>query len=677
MKRRTFLGLAGGTAALAVIPVTLHAVPTLPSRPKAKAGDALSWIGYSGGRYTLSLPRAEMGQNISTSLKQIACAELGVSSDQIDVIRADTGSIAPYRATVGSESIQDFALPLAQACAALREAVAKGAVGQIDITALPRSSLRAFRSSALPAKVALVDGYEIVKGQPLFVADISLPGMLYGRVLRSPVSPEIASRPISWDGERARSKAGFVAIVQDDTLTLNNSIGLGIVAETPGALDRIEAALSVDWQNDRVPKDNQVEADLDIDRRVRQGGAHYNLESDPLDASGRWDIDLRIDTPIAGHAAIEPRAAVADMKEGGGRLWVGSQDPFFIRATLGDRFGYQKSSITVIPMRIGGGFGGKVIPLAEIEAAALSRETGRPVKVQWTRAQEFAFAYHRPATSHRVRARVRNGRVRDWSHRMASGHVIYSNAVLPKWMQFFTDLVGDHGAARNLKTPYKFDAQAVGYDLARLPIRTAAWRGLGAAPNTLASEMTMEACARSARIDPIDFRMSHITDDRLRAVLSAVKTLAGPAPNKGRGIGCGIYKGVSYGAVIADVELKNDQTPYVKRLYCAHECGQVINADQVRAQCEGNLAWSIGMVLSDQLTMADGGISENDFASAPIPTIADLPPMEIALIESDAPPTGAGETLMASAPAAIANAFVSLTGKQPQRLPFTANDFRA
>jgi len=677
MKRRSFLKLAGAGGTIAVILGCARSLPTIPSRPGAEASDALSWIAWRDGRYTLSLPRAELGQNIATGLKQIACAELDVPWDRVDVTHADTASIEPWRATVGSESVQDFALPLAQACAALREAVAEGQTGEVEVTERPWDDLRAFRPGALPQNVALVGVEEIVTGQPLFAADIRLPGMVYGRVLRASISPEIASAPAAWNAAAAQAEPGFVALIDDEALNMNNSVGLGLVAATPGGLERIEAALSVQWDQGGVPPDDRIDTTLDIDRRIAAGGTDYEVRDDTIDPATRWDVDIRIDTPLAAHAAIEPRAAVADLSPEGGRLWAGTQDPFFVRDTLRDRLG---GDITVIPMRTGGAFGGKVIPLVEIEAAALSRAVGRPVKVQWTRGQELALAYHRPPTRHRVQARLRDGRVHDWRHRMASGHVIYSSAVLPPWMQALTDLIGDDGAARNLATPYVIAAQSIGYDLDRLPIRTAAWRGLGAGPNTLASEVAMDAAARAAGADPVGFRLAHIEDPRLSRVLKTVQRLAGPGPagqRMGRGVGCGIYKGVSYGAVIADVARRGDGTAYVSRLYCAHECGRVVNPDQVRAQCEGNLVWSLGMVLSDRLTLSAGGIAEADFIDAPIPTMTDVPPREVALVETNAPPSGAGETLMASAPAAIANAFIAASGQIPARLTLPLDALRA
>ena len=369
---------------------------------------------------------------------------------------------------------------------------------------------------------------------------------------------------------------------------------------------------------------------------------------------------------------MEPRVAVADVSDKRARVWVGTQDPFYVRDKLADELHIDQDDLTVIPHRVGGGFGGKAVPLVEMEAAVLSRAVKAPVKVQWTRAQEMTHAYHRAPTSHRIRARLEEGRVKDWSHRFASAHVIFTNAAMPEWMHLFTNFIGDPGAARNADPAYGFGAKAIGYDLERLPVITGAWRGLGAGPNALAIEMAMEQCALIAGQSPIEFRLNHITDPRLTSVLKTVQKMAGPSPKAGRGVGCGVYKGVSYGAVIADMALNADGVPALKQLYCAHDCGKVVDADQVTAQCEGNMIWSLGMVLSDRLSLNAGAIDERDFVDSPIPSIADVPPMDIRLIESDAPFTGAGETLMASAPGAIVNAFTSLTGAPPARLPVNA-----
>ncbi|MEO1612678.1 MAG: molybdopterin cofactor-binding domain-containing protein, partial [Pseudomonadota bacterium] len=137
MNRRGFLSLAGGATAYALFANRAAALPTIPDRPDAETTDAMSWIAHKDGRYLLSVPRAELGQNVSTGLKRIACAELGVEPTAVDVTYADTQSIAPYRATVGSESVQDYAVPLALACASLREAVAGGGTGRVEVVERP------------------------------------------------------------------------------------------------------------------------------------------------------------------------------------------------------------------------------------------------------------------------------------------------------------------------------------------------------------------------------------------------------------------------------------------------------------------------------------------------------------------------------------------------------------
>lgn len=675
VSRRRFLAFGAG---LGVMFTAGCSLPVIPSRPSASAEDAGGWIKFHDGRYTLMLPRAEIGQNIATGLKQVALAELGIPAEQLTVHHASTGEIPPYRATVGSESIQDFALPLAQACTTLRDAVASGRTeGVLQVRERPLAELRAFQKRRAIPEIPLVQVEEIVTGQPLYAGDIRLPGMAYGRVLRAPVSPDIPSAPVDWNAGAAKSVPGFVALIAGEATVHLQSTGIGIVAETPGGLDRITEALQVRWRADAMPSQANIDQMLDIDRRISAGGPDKSVVDDGVSDGPAWDVDLRLDVPFAAHAAIEPRAAVADVGKDGAKLFVGSQDPFFVRDTVADRLGLDKDKVIVHPRRTGGAFGGKTIPMAEIEAAVLSAATGRPVKVQWTRAQEFRQAFHRPQSSHRLRARLQDGRITDWQHRQASGHVIFTNAGLPAWMQSITDFVGDKGVARGMLPPYAIDRRDIGYDLERLPVLTGPWRGLGAGPNSFAIECMMDECAHAAGVEPVVFRRNHITDLRLRAVLDAVIALPGlPADGAVRGVASGIYKGRSYCAVVADVRIAADGSPTVTGMWCAHDCGQVINPDQVRAQCEGNMVWGIGMVLSDRLQIEDGAITATDFADAPIPAMSDVPPMQVALLDGGAPPAGAGETVIVAAAAAVTNAIRAATGYRSRHLPVSAEELQ-
>ncbi len=679
MKRRAFLAAGSG---LTVTFLSACQLPVIPKRPLPDPADALSWIRFAEGRYTLFLPRVEMGQNILTSLKQIACEELGVGWSLVDARLPSTADIRRVRATVGSESIKAFALPLAQACATLRDAVAAGqTTGVLAAEARPVAELKSMRAGRFVGKALPIEqGRAIVRGEALYAADVRRPGMLFGRVLRAPASPELRSSLVAFDEAAARAVAGFVSLVRDPALTMLQAEGLGIVARTPGALDRIEAALAPRWQIDGAFERRDIDATVDIDRRLQASPSlRHRLHDDGIDRDAAWDVDLRIDVPLAAHAPIQPRAAVAELAGADGmQLWVGSQDVFYQRDVIAKRLGLDADKVLVHGRRVGGSFGGKTICTVELEASLLARAARAPVKVQWTRAQEFRLGYHRPPSSHRLRVRLKDGRIDQWWHAFASSHILFTNAGLPAWMQRITDFVGDDGVARGASPPYRANARRVEFDLTRLPVLTGPWRGLGAGPNLFAIECAIDECARSAKADPVRFRLDHIDDSRLARVLQRVAEAAGwgvaatpPAGRRrGRGVACGIYKAMSYAAVVADVEVDGTSGAIrVTQLWCAHDCGLAVNPDQVRAQCEGNLVWGIGMVLSEALPVARSQVSAQSFADSPIPRLHDVPPMQVILVDGGEPPTGAGETAIVAAGAAIANAVRDATQFRITRLP--------
>lgn len=672
--RRRFLAGAGAVLAVSFLPGCAN-LPVIPKRPAPDARAALGWIRHQGGHYVLVLPRVEMGQNIATALQQIACDELGVGPDRLAVELHATHRLERVRATVGSESVMDFALPLAQACATLRDALARGhTAGTLEAIPHPRAQLRGFQRQGpwVGQSPRLQQGLEIVTGQPLYASDVRLPGMLYGRVLRAVVPPELPSRLASADEAAARAVPGFVAVVRSPLLQMSGSEGLGIVARPPGALDRIEQALQTRWTTDGPPDTQALDRAIDIDRRLAARDRREHLLRDDAIPEGPWDVDLRFDIPLAAHAAIEPRVAVAQpWAESGLELWVGSQDVFYQRDVVCRRLGLADDQVRVHGCRVGGAFGGKTLCTVELEAAVLAQALRQPVKVQWTRAQEMVQAFHRPPSSHRVRARLQGGRLQHWRHDFASSHILFTGAALPAWMQKFTDLIGDKGVARGAELPYRVPAARTGFDLVRLPVHSGPWRGLGAGPNGFVIESAIDECARQAGLDPVAFRLQHIEQPRLRRVLEqAVATAlapprAGAGLLQGRGVACGIYKHSSFAAVVADVAV-DPATGAVRvlHLHCAHDCGMVVNPGQVRAQCEGNLVWGLGMVLVEQWTP-----QARSFGDAPIPRITELPRLTVHLVESAEPPSGAGETAIVASGAAIANAVRAASGWRLQRLP--------
>lgn len=679
--RRRFLAASGALLSVGFLP-GCASLPVIPKRPDPDAQAGLGWIRHQSGRYLLVVPRVEMGQNILTALKQIACDELGIDLAQLQVELHGTQRIGRVRATVGSESVSAFALPLARACATLREALRSGqSSGELQAREFAPQQLRSLsgRGTWVGRSPELEQGQAIVTGQPLFVSDVRLEGMVYGRVLRAPVPPEVASRLLAFDEPAARAVPGFVALVRNARLQMGAGEGLGIVARTPGALDRIERALAARWSG-QAPAAEALWQAVDIDRRMAARTRRDKYVHDDPMPDGRWDVDLRIDIPIAAHAAIEPRAAVAQPRPGGGlEMWVGSQDVFYQRDVVCRRLGLPEAQVVVHGCRVGGAFGGKTISTVELEAAVLAQALQRPIKVQWTRAQEFVQAFHRPPSSHRVRARLESGRLAHWSHDIASSHVLFTGAVVPPWMQKLTDLIGDDGVARGAALPYRAQARRTGFDLVRLPVHTGPWRALGAGPNGFVIESAIDECARSAGADPVAFRLQHLDHPRLRRVLEkAVATApAQPAARSGRllgrGVACGSYKEASFAAVVADVEVHPDSGQVrVLHMHCAHDCGRVIHPDQVRAQCEGNMVWGLGMVLVESWSP-----EARSFADAPVARMAELPSLSVELVDHGDPPTGAGETAIVAAGAAIANALRAATGWRLQRLPLQPQALQA
>lgn len=682
IRRRQLLGGAAATLSVAFLP-GCAVIPVIPKRPSPDTRAGLSWISHQSGMYVLTMPRVEIGQNITTALKQIACDELGIHPQKIQVKPHNTDGIERVRATVGSESIMDFALPLARACATLRQALENGQIsGRLEAIEFPREKLRAFSSQAqwVGHSPALAQGLEIVTGQPLFASDIRLPGMVYARVLRAPVPPEIPSQVTELDEIAARKVSGFIAIVRSKLLQMSSSEGLGIVAQTPGALDRIEQALNVQWRIDGKADAQSINQVIDIDQRLSKKTKREKYIRNDAIPDGKWDVDLRFDIPIASHAAIEPRVAIAQPTAAGGlNMWVGSQDVFYQRDVICRRLGIAEEKVNVQGCRVGGAFGGKTIATVELEAAVVAHELKLPVKVQWTRTQEFLQAFQRPPSSHRVRARLNNGRLAEWSHDFASSHILFTGAVLPAWIQKITDVIGDDGVARGAEMPYAAQAIRTGFDLVRLPVHTGPWRGLGAGPNVFVIESAIDECARIAGADPFIFRLAHIKSPRLRRVLEQAVTTAPVIPSSisgrliGRGIACGIYKKTSFAAVVADVEVDQISGEVkVLHMHCAHDCGNVVNPDQVRAQCEGNMVWGLGMVLVEKWTE-----NVSNFGESPIPRITQLPNLSVHLVNNDESPSGAGETAIVASGAAIANGIRAATGWRLSKLPVQPEDILA
>jgi isoquinoline 1-oxidoreductase beta subunit len=668
LSRRALLAGAGTLVVFGLGGCSL--IPPIPKRPEPTLADALGWMRVEAdGRIGLWCPRVEMGQGVQAALQAIVADALGIDRLRIVVHAPGTADIGLVKATVGSDSIRELRPLLQEACTTLR-------------AALPAATIAARPVAAAHPDPALL---AIVTGAQRYTADHRVPGLRHACVLHPPWRRELGPRLEHVDEAALRALPGFVALLHLPALD-----GPAIVADHPGALVALRAAAQARWQ--APPQAADPATLIDVDAAL--GAGRITKDSGSVHAAGPWSVDLRLDVPAAAHAAIEPRCALARFDADGALdVWCATQDPFYVRDVLARDQALPVERVRVHPQRLGGSFGGRTIATVEREAAFVARAIGAPVRLQWSREDEFQAGFHRPPSSHRVRVRVGpDGRITDWWHALSSSHVLFTNAAMPAWMQRITDLVGDDGTARGQHAPYAYVRARRSLTLTRLPIATGPWRGLGAGPNVLAIEAAMDAAARIAGQDPVDFRLRHLEGaaagphlqqpQRLADVLRRVAARARAAPPAapvapdvriGRGVACGVYKGRSVAAAVAEVEVGAD-TIVVRRLWCSHDCGAIVDADGVRAQVEGNLVWSLGIVLSDELTAPQGRPAATNFGTYALPRLAQMPALDIDLVDSGAPSSGAGETAIVAGAGAIYNALVAASGRMPARLPVRPAD---
>jgi CO/xanthine dehydrogenase Mo-binding subunit len=693
LSRRSILkGLGWATAGLVVTAGGAYGVSrrlALPYRGAPTSADASAWLRLTPeGLIEIVMPRAELGQGIAVSFRQVVAEETGFPLERIRALLPRTDLLPPARATVGSDSVRDFAPLLASAAAALAAVLKRAGVvdgkappaGFDALAASPRLIDAAAIGKAVP--VSLKPGAKwmvgtepptdaicaIVTGnEQLYADDVRLPGMVFGAVLRS---PRLGATLSSVDDAKARTLPGYLGLHRLGEAVL-------VAAQSRSALERVLAALTSKWSGG-LSDDANLGLAIDIDHGLSQGVLEHVRSDARFTETEAFDLDLRFEVPLAAHACMEPRTAVARFDEGGRlEVWTGTQDVTFVRAALAQHLGLSRDLVTVIGCRVGGGFGGKTLCNVELEAALLARALGCPVKVQWTRLDEFREAFHRPPSSHRIRARLASDGTLDcWHHAFRSGHVMFTSAAMGPVLQFATSFVGDPGVLRGAIPPYAVARSRVEFEDVRLPVHTGPWRGLGAGPNIWAVETAIDQLARLRNEDPIAFRKRLVAPQwpRLGRALDRVAALAGwPAlrssPTRGYGVACGVYKEMSYAAVVAEVTREGERMR-VTRLWCAHDCGLMLNPGQVRAQVEGNLVWGIGMALHESLTLAEGTLAQTSFADYPLPRFSDVPEMTIELIDEGEAPTGAAETAIVAAAPAITNAIAAMTGRPVLELPW-------
>jgi nicotinate dehydrogenase subunit B len=565
------------------------------------------------------------------------------------------------------------------------EAPIKAMPGALAPSALAPSALAP--SALAPSALAPVAG----ERDGSFLGLIAGHEMLHGQNLRPPGSGERGdgAKLEVFDTARFKAMPGVVAVVRDGSF-------LGVIAEREEQAIKASLALaeSARWSaGPPLPDEAHIYDHL---LALPNEDKVVNERQAPLVAGVKF-VEATYRKPYMAHASIGPSCAVAQLRDGKMTVWTHSQGVFPLRGNLAMALKMPAESIRCIHAEGSGCYGHNAADDVALDAALLARAAdGRPVRVQWMRADEFLWEPFGPAMVMKVRAGLSPaGRIADWNYELWSNtHSMRpsepgGNNLLASWYlaepqrpappRMMPQPAG--GGDRNAVPLYDFPRQRIVNHLVReMPLRVSALRTLGAYANVFATESFMDELALLADADPVAFRLAHLTDARARAVIEAVAKKAGWKPgergdgSKGRGIGFAKYKTLAtYVAVIADVEIDRASGRIaVPRVYVAADAGQIINPDGLANQIEGGIVQSTSWTLKEEVKFGPTGISSRDWATYPILTIPEFPLVEVELIDRpEERSLGAGEAAQGPAGAAIANAFAAATGKRLRDLPLT------
>jgi len=695
VNRRDFLKVAGGGIFILMtigdISVFAQERPGRPSRPPMPDDfNAYLRIGKDG-RVSCFTGKIEMGQGVVTSLAQMLADELDVALESVDMVMGDT-ELCPWdMGTFGSMSTRFFGPPLRAAGAEGRYVLKELAAERLQVpidrlqtengVVYDRSDktkrvtyaelakgqeIARHASGKVPLKkpgefklmgqpVTRRDALEKVTGRARYAGDIQLPGMLYAKILRPPSHD---SKRVDVDVSEAKRVEG-VRVVEDGDM-------IAVLHERP---DVAEKALSkVKAKFDTPPSKLNEETIFAHLLEVAPEGEVVETAGDV--ANGRRSaVSVYEGEFLDGykaHAPVEPHTAVVTVEGGKATVWPSSQAPFRAKDEVAEALGIPPENVHVISPFVGGGFGGKTAHRQVVEAARLAQRTGKPVQVAWTRAEEFFYDTFRPAAVVKVDSGLdEEGRISFWDY-----HVYFA---------------GERGSQHFYSIPNsRTVAHGSGWRSApgTHPFETGAWRAPANNTNTFARESQIDVMAAGARVDPVEFRMQHLTDQKMRRVLQAAAEKFGWRPmnfpsGRGYGVACGIDAGTLV-ATMAEVDVDRDTGRVkVERVVCAQDMGLAINPQGATIQMEGCITMGLGYALSEDIRFKGGQVLDLNFDTYQIPRFSTLPKIETVIIDNkDADPQGGGEPAIVTMGAVVANAIFDAVGARMMQMPMTPERVR-
>jgi nicotinate dehydrogenase subunit B len=685
MKRRNFVKLLGGGIFIFFRP--WHAIiDTAVPQDRTLTKDYNSFLQIAeDGTVKCFTGKIEMGQGIITSLPMMMADELNVPLGKIKIIMGDT-DLCPFDAgTWGSQTTQTFGPAMRVALAEARTVLTELAstrlgvpVSQLEVkdgivfdVKNPKKSV----SYAQLAKGKKLERYLDIKppvedykkftyvgksykrsdsilkvtGSAKYTGDMKLPGMVFARILRP---PSHGAKLKSVDISDAEKVPGTQVVRDDDFIAVLNE-NRDLADE---AVVKIKAEYNFDELkvNDRNLFDRMTGADSKMEV-IRSAG---DMETGSQLSDRIFESEFH--DPYVAHSSIETHSALATLEGGKLTVWASTQSPFGLQDGIAGELGFDLEKVRVIAPFVGGGFGGKASYQQGIEAARLAKLSGKPVMLVWTRDEEFFYDSFHPAGVIRIRSGIeKSGMIKLWDYNVYYGGTRGS------------DTIYDVPNART--TSYSQKKEGIRIH----PFRTGPWRAPNNNSNTFARESQIDIMASAAGIDPLEFRLKNLKDEKMIGCWKAVAEKFGYVPAKtpgGRGIGmaCGTDAG-TWVALMAEIKVdKNTGHIQVVRVACAQDMGLCVNPQGALIQIEGCIMMGLGYALSEEILFEGGNIRNRGFDSYMIPRFSWTPKIDAVILDKqDQPPRGGGEPAIIAIGAIVANAIFDATGARLYRMPMT------
>ncbi|HJY76029.1 MAG TPA: molybdopterin cofactor-binding domain-containing protein [Burkholderiales bacterium] len=698
--------------------------------PKSVAKEAVdSWLTIGpDNRVTVYCGKVDLGTGSRTALAQLAAEELDVAFERVEMVMGDTATTPDQWLTAANLTIFQGGSELRRAAASARRALVERAAerlavpsselvvedGVVRVKANPAQALRygeligdglkvevdpkiALKKSSdyrlIGKSIRRVDIPGKVTGEFTYIHDVRVPGMLHARVIRSDLNEAHIDEV---DLSEARKVPGYVQTVRKKDF-------LAVVARNEWAAIKAARAVRVYWRpGTPLPDQGGM---FDYWRRLPVAKEEITQTAgdakSALDASPRR-IKARYDFAVQTHATIGPSCAVADFKDGRLTVWTSSQATHSMQHELSAITGLPREAIRLVFVEGAGCYGRNGTEDAAADASLISQTIGKPVRVQWSRADETARSPKSPPRSMDLEAGLdAQGNVVAWN---ADFYIALNQIVAFKPLDFPLLAAMESGLPRpgnwvgflfqNSGQPYQFANIRVNTKhISETFFRSSHLRSPGRIENSFANESFMDELAAAAKADPAEFRLRYLKDDRAIDVIQAAMKLAGwqarPGPNPnagsgdvvtGRGISYLRYNNsITYVAAVAEVEVdKRSGAIRVTRVCAGHDCGEMVNPDGVANQVQGGVLQTVSRTLKESVRWTGDRVTSVDWATYPIMTMTEAPKVEVALI--DRPGTtawGAGEPMACAIPAAIGNAVFDATGVRLRSVPFTPEKVKA